>query len=110
MFNTSSTHVSSHISFGFLSYNLTPSSSITSFAEWWRGSWKRVQKQQRDLIPYVFLELGRCGNKEMHVSLMGWLLICSGQFKLLRTIHCYGSSPGLRIFSTLGPGRMVEPP
>jgi hypothetical protein len=27
--------------------HLTPSNNITSFAEWWRRSWKRVQKQHR---------------------------------------------------------------
>jgi hypothetical protein len=37
------------------------------------------------------------------MSLMGWLLICSGQFKPLRMICCYWQCSGAKGLGTLGP-------
>ena len=75
--------------------HLTPSSSSVSFADWWRRSWKKVQKQHRKGFNSLCILgawiLWKHRNACVFNGMGGWPQICSGLSRLSRrNPFCHG--------------------
>ena len=77
--------------------HLTPSNNIASFTEWWRRSWKKLQKHHRKGFNSLCIIGAWILWKPEFMCLRGiGPRICSELFKLSRRSRFFGVSLGLK--------------